>query len=342
MMNSIQRYLSLQNSLFDTGKPQFFSVSGGQDSAVMLCLLIHHIRHYQLTACISHINHICQIENTYWELQSYKISRVYILPIISSLFFVSTQSELRASDLRYDLWIRQCFYYRAQSLNLAHSQSDFLEQRFVNFLRHQNVESRCNKNDEIKTNDLVASWPKINRQVLLSCKKRKVYYIPKRQWIKISSSTRTLKINRPLFQMTRKQIQEMLNSSLVPYQIDFTNYNYTTLHNFCRHQLIPLTRLHVQKDFSAKPFFLKKDILATQISNASIVITKTRKSLVLYFVTRTQFCVLASKLQPLYGIGLIRKDVGIWQEAIFKNDLTVVQVTYPQIVVGQQFMILRF
>ena len=176
----------------------------------------------------------------------------------------------------------------------------------------------------------------------MSCKKRKVYYIPKRQWIKISSSTRTLKINRPLFQMTRKQIQEMLNSSLVPYQIDFTNYNYTTLHNFCRHQLIPLTRLQVQKDFSAKPFFLKKDILATQISNASIVITKTRKSLVLYFVTRTQFCVLASKLQPLYGIGLIRKDVGIWQEAIFKNDLTVVQVTYPHIVVGQQFMILRF
>jgi tRNA(Ile)-lysidine synthase TilS/MesJ len=120
---------------FNSANSILTAISGGQDSIVLLLVLIHLNSLYNFSLHILYCNHFWQKKNFYTLIQVFKIS--YLL---NKNIHFTVPKNLVSSELSAHLWRKKNFYkianfLKLNTLILAHSATDQLETSFWHLCR---------------------------------------------------------------------------------------------------------------------------------------------------------------------------------------------------------------
>lgn len=320
------------------------SFSGGQDSSFLFFCLLHQIQQREVFLIHSYQNHMNQTLNFFTEIHNWKLLRNCSSAFISNIFCTGNCTEITFSDFRSDCLIRQIVFFKYSYLFISHSQTDFFESLLVNFFHKSVLDGNSVKQDRLLINKTIYYWPRllenrILRQSLL--KKTRNWQIYSKKKI----TRKDLFVIRPLVSLSRFSIQKILIEQKFPKQNDYTNFNRTYLHNYCRHELIPLLKLKVGRDFTKNLFFnySKPELSKNQLQD---ILNQT------YSLTKNFICIEVSKPEKrtqilklignLYSFCLFKDEQLLFGDVKVKDSLVIQIVQYPQVLINKNFLMIRF
>lgn len=320
--------------------------SGGQDSSFLLVCLFHKIKQREVVIIHSYQNHLNQTMNIYAETQNWKLLRNCSVSFLSSLFCSRKRTEVAFSDFRSDILIRQLTFFKYFYILTSHSQSDVLESLFVDFLHKTILAANSCKKEQLKYNKILYDWPSIESNFI---QKPNSGLIKKSQkWpitIKKNRNQKSSFLLRPLFLCSRDIIKHFLMEEKIPKQNDYTNFNRTYLHNYCRHELIPLLKLKLGRDFS-RNFFFGFSKSERTAANVNLFLNqkyrKTERFICLEItepLKKRQILNILTRLNPFF---LFDTEKYLLEDLKLKKYLVIQIIKYPQILITRNFLIIRF
>ena len=256
------------------------SVSGGQDSIMLLWILLHLQKSLKFKLQILHFNHFWQKDNFYSTYELLKISFLFNIPVNIIIPEIKISSETIGH-----YWRKQKIYHFSTFLQKNHvlyghtasdqietalwnlfrgtspnglnslrkltkikNKSQFCEKNFLNssprkykFLKKSIFFYRCHK---IRYNQIKSIKPNFSKLNIFIFQKVKYFY----EYTLIYNSTKFVNISRPLLYLHRSDIVlAHFNSELnLPICIDQTNQETKYTRNKIRLIIIPLLRYYFQ------------------------------------------------------------------------------------------------
>lgn len=374
-MNFFSPILQLiSNNIFNnnTQKDYLVSFSGGQDSIFVFFLLLHLQKQQNCVQQLAYKNHNFQPNNFYFEFHVLKLSFLFGIKILISTYLFSKNSELEFKFYRYDLLFRQSLYYQTKlrdtEILISHSQTDLIESKFVEFFQKNIFSFFIDKNKYLTINILLEEWPigqkrkNTNWNVdekakLIFLKKINRKFFQKKRLIE---KKKFVRIERPIWLIPRMIILEFIQNHQLPVQNDETNFLNIYLHNKCRHQIIPLFRFVFGKDFDQKIYqtlvfekqiFCKNEML-NKFNRQEKNIIKIKyfynfRCLIFNLYTIQYEC-NKEIIKLFFFINFLVKMPFSIKEFFFiinnkeKDTIYLLKVTFPQVLLVNNFMIIRF
>jgi len=381
MINFILRIFLENQSIVDSKSNTkiIHAFSCGQDSTFLLLLLMHKLRQDANYYIASYKSHDTQPLNLYLEFHFFKLFVVLKTRILNGIIIFINASELKLKEYRYDLLIRELHYYKYESLYLSHSHNDLIESKFVEFIQKSIFSSYPKANFRINSNILLKKWPiakKKNQNKYLPQKKLHFYYYkksynsPKQNKLKnvekdldnsISLKNYKLCIYRPLSTLPRSQILNANEEMKLPNQNDKTNFCINYLHNFCRHQIVPLFRFKFGNNFE-KSFFQnfshmsdsshKKRLFEyssdiKEIQNINRFRSNKCETILINcqqyrFHEQDRFFAFLLYLNFFYKINLSYKELFFIQNNMTCDSILLIRIRFPQVLLIANYLIVRF
>jgi len=124
-----------ENSILNCSDNLVCTISGGQDSILLLLSLYHLKRVYNFKLNLLYCNHLWQRNNIYCVWQLLKISYLIEKPITSIITKTQINSEEQAHFWRQRTFLKIANYFYSDSIVVAHTATDQLETALWNFLR---------------------------------------------------------------------------------------------------------------------------------------------------------------------------------------------------------------
>lgn len=358
-------------SLNSSQKNYLVSFSGGQDSIFLFFSLLHLQKQQNFTYQLAYKNHTFQPNNFYFEFHIFKLSFLFGINTLISTYLFSKNSEFEFKSYRYDLLFRQSLYYqtkvRKQEILISHSQTDLIESKFVEFFQKNIFSFFIDPKKDLLINPLLEEWPigqkrKINDHTITNKKKifvkknnRKIF-----QKNNLIQKKNFVTIERPIWLIPRILIFQFIQNHQLPVQNDETNFCYTYLHNKCRHQIIPFFRFIFGKDFDQKIYqtfvfekklYLKEEIL-NKFNNKEKNILKIKyfynfRYLILniHFIqyeSNNEIIKLFFFINFLIKIPFSIKEFFFIINNIENNNICLLKATFPQVLLVNKFLIIRF
>lgn len=242
--SNVLNNLIIEKRLFSPNEKILISVSGGQDSMLLVTLLNHLQLFWNWKLAILHCDHRWQSKSFIHASQIYRLALVFKQPIYIVISTLNLINETNARFWRYSNIYQICTKNKYTSISLGHTKSDQLETLLLNCLRGtglkglESIQLKCrvtlypsimiwydkhNKGNFIKTSFL--SWSK-HFFCSLRYQKQQVYKV------------------RPLLSFSRDKIRIAIQQCKIPLCIDYTNYDINFRRNRVRHQLIPYLKLY--------------------------------------------------------------------------------------------------
>jgi tRNA(Ile)-lysidine synthase len=236
--------LIIEKGLFSPNEKILITVSGGQDSMLLLTLLTHLQPFWNWQLAILHCDHRWQSNSFIYASQIYRLAFIFKKPIYIVISTLNLINETNARLWRYSNIYQICKKNKYASISLGHTKSDKLETLLLNCLRGtglkglESIKWKCrvtvypsimiwydkhHKGNFIKTSFL--SWSK-QFFCSLTYQKQQVYKV------------------RPLLDLSRDNIRIAIQDCKIPLCVDYTNYNINFRRNRIRHQLIPYLKLY--------------------------------------------------------------------------------------------------
>jgi len=374
-MNFFSPVLQLitNNIFYNSFKKEYFvSFSGGQDSIFLFFLLLHLQKQQNIVQRLAYKNHNLQPSNFYLEFHIIKLSFLFGINTLISTYVFSKNSELEFKYYRYDLLFRQSLYYenkkKDKHILISHSQTDLIESKFLEFFQ-KNLFSFCiDQKQNLTINPILHEWPTGKNRKIDHYKK----YIKKPIiFVKNTKQSLYLKknllkkanyfiIERPIWLIPRDTILQIIQNNQLPVQNDETNFCYTYLHNRCRHQIIPFFRFLFGKDFDQKIYqtlaldnkvYLKEEKLyKVNAQPKNIIKIKYFYNFrylilnihLLQYKNNDEIMKLFFFLNCLTKISFSIKEFLFILKNSKKDNICLLKLTFPQILLVNQFIIIRF
>nr|AIT94202.1 hypothetical chloroplast RF62 [Marsupiomonas sp. NIES 1824] len=356
------------------GEKLIHSFSGGQDSLFLFLLLLHTRRQYQQDLIFCHQNHEIQSSNFYFEFHCFQIFVHFSIPSIIGVFVCSKSSEQKLKEFRYDLLLRGIVYYKFQNIYLSHSQTDLVESKFCEFFQKSLISMFEQTKQRISMNSYLFIWP-ISKKRKLQKKwmDRKNFFLC-RSLMKeslVNEKQRKRRIPegvffvRPISSIPRFMITEINSRIHFPRQNDPTNFLTSHIHNNCRHQIIPLFRYlggnTFDKNFYFRFHFKKTEKIEPSIVHHTYLGNHDRKKDHRFWISKRsyweQLYILNLKkfrlqrmdsffqtllmLSSLYHISLSEREFSLISSLSHQDQVYLLRVRYPQVLVLEDFLILR-
>jgi len=331
--------------------------STGNDSNILLQYLLHSRYQFSNNLYLSYKNHSLQPANLYTEYHLFKIAILYNLPYNSSLFLEDRQtSEFKYKQYRYDLLLRESLFTGFSTIITSHTQTDYLESKFIEFATSGTFKTLPHVNKKINYNRLLSDWP---IPVFKSPYENKNYFFKYKHSATIFLRKNMVILQRPFSYIPRNIICKISTEYRLPVQADFTNFNNYYLHNICRHQLLPLFRSKFGVSFDKtlyKASYIKlfdrikiKHVANFPIKtkdnfsyfyydaknlfiNLNVILQLDEQDWELYLVTLNEF----------YNLNCLRSDFKLLFSKAFQNKNYILRITYPQLLVWNNYLVVRF
>lgn len=364
----------ISTNLFNNSsqKDYLVSFSGGQDSIFLFFLLLHLQKQQNFVFQVAYKNHHFQPNNFYFEFHIFKLSFLFGIQNLISTYLFSKNSELEFKFYRYDLLFRQSLYYqtkiREKQILVSHSQTDLIESKLVEFFQKNIFSFFIDKKQAITINPLLEEWPiggkrksndskirKKKRTIFLKTNTKKIY-----QKKNVLEKKHFVMIERPIWLIPRIAIFQFIQNHQLPVQNDETNFCTTYLHNKCRHQIIPFFRFVFGKDFDQKIYqtsaFDKKLYLKEEILNK---FNKQQKNLVkiqyfynfrylilnmhsVQYESNNEVMKLFFLINFLTNMPFSIKEFFFILKNMKRDSICLLKVTFPQVLLVNKFIIIRF
>lgn len=156
------------------------AVSGGQDSILLVILLLHFEKKYNFNLQILYCHHFWQRTNFAALWLIWKLAFLFKIPISVILTEKSLMTENRAREWRHESYQRITSFSNCNKLSLGHTASDRIETAFWHLIRGSSLKGLTSIEWEKKmqTSSLSNFFPSYNflncnRNILISTKKTK-------------------------------------------------------------------------------------------------------------------------------------------------------------------------
>lgn len=155
-------------------------VSGGQDSILLVILLLHFEKKYNFNLQILYCHHFWQRTNFAALWLIWKLAFLFKIPIYVILTEKSLMTENRAREWRHESYQRITLFSNCNKLSLGHTASDRIETAFWHLIRGSSLKGLTSIQWEKKmqTSSLSNFFPSYNflnsnRNIIISTKKTK-------------------------------------------------------------------------------------------------------------------------------------------------------------------------
>ncbi len=211
VLKTIEKYKLLENE-----DKVLVAVSGGPDSMFLLQALQDIKAQYKLELRIAHLNH--QLRESAYKEADFVREQAERFGIPCTIEEKDVRSYTEAHKLSLEEAAREVRY-------------DFLERIAKEFSMNK-IATGHTLSDEVETFILRVARGTGGRGLLL---------IPPKRIVQSSEfRVQSLKVIRPLIEITREEVIQFLESKKIVYQIDESNYDIRYKRNFVRHRIVPL------------------------------------------------------------------------------------------------------
>lgn len=191
------------------------AVSGGQDSILLVIILLHFEKKYNFNLQILYCHHFWQRTNFAALLLIWKLAFLFKIPIYVSLTEKSLMTENRAREWRHESYQRIISFSNCNKLSLGHTASDRIETAFWHLIRGSSLKGLISIEWEKKmqTSALSNFFPSYN---FLNCNQNIII-----------STKKTKKFERSINTFSRKNSWSLLkkNSKISPTVSNFPKYS---------------------------------------------------------------------------------------------------------------------
>ena len=214
-------------------KNKLIAVSFGKDSISLLLFLFYIQRTLNKPTYLLYCNHFYKKNNFETLKEGFKISYLINGNLIISCPMNSKKTETKQRLWRHRIFKRTVQLLKLNSIYVGHTKTDKIETVLFNLFRGSGLNGLSNLN--IK-----------NYHFEHECFKN--YYSTK----KLKLNIKKINIYRPLLDITRQSLKEIIKNNNIPNIIDITNFNMNFKRNKIRLILIPLLKFYFNKNIETQ------------------------------------------------------------------------------------------
>lgn len=236
-------------------KKKLIAVSFGQDSISLLFILFYIQQTLKHSIHLLHCNHFYQTNNFYILREGFKISYLVNSNLIVSCPINTLQTETKQRLWRHRIFKRTVNLVKLNSIYLGHTKTDKIETILFNLFRGSNLTNLSNFTDQ-------------NIYFDHECFKNSRNNL----FVQINPVSK-IKFFRPLFNISRQTVKNIIKNNEIPNLIDFSNFNIQFSRNKIRLLLVPLLKLYFNHNIETQ---IERTLLQAELDNVYFkkVITK--------------------------------------------------------------------
>lgn len=215
-------------------KKKLIAVSFGQDSISLLFILFYIQQTLKHSIHLLHCNHFYQTNNFYILREGFKISYLVNSNLIVSCPINTLQTETKQRLWRHRIFKRTVNLVKLNSIYLGHTKTDKIETILFNLFRGSNLTNLSNFTDQSIYFDHECF--KNSRNNL---------------FVQINPVSK-IKFFRPLFNISRQTVKNIIKNNKIPNLIDFSNFDTNFTRNKIRLILMPILKLYFNKNIETQ------------------------------------------------------------------------------------------
>jgi len=173
-------YIVHKKTLFCSSNNIVCALSGGQDSILLLLILIHLQVTFNIKLQVIFCNHFWQIQNFYTIFEIWKLMFIFQIPV--NFFFVEQTilNEEKARIWRQKNFSRSSEFFQSQNLILGHTGTDIIETALWHLVRGTSPKGLISLQPQRKlkstdfTRNCIIKYEPLIKQKIVTFKKKKI------------------------------------------------------------------------------------------------------------------------------------------------------------------------
>ena len=139
LIDKIRNFIIYQNLIY-YNQLILIAISGGQDSACLLLIILQLKKQFELQIGLIYCNHLWKTANLSQLIHILKFSYILSQPLYFSTYFTKVFNETKSRNRRYKVLARVAEFYSYSTILTGHTKTDYLETVLLNLFRGSSSE----------------------------------------------------------------------------------------------------------------------------------------------------------------------------------------------------------